>query len=322
MDHAASLPKRKRKKKRKKKLPRSGNKFLPRSRRLFGTNSTLFLREGRPWLLRSILAASCPHGSLQAQDARHLGRYGPEGHLCCGTEFASVARAVRTSKPGLSTSHWYLAVTCSVLVLPEEHRKLWSFLGDAYAELFLRPLVSGSHLCGVFYDHLYLTVTCSAFALGVRVFGFFWKMTSGISVCSTPWSTVDTCLASVYEGFLASTLQKTAESPQLQFFDGRRHSLRYAEADSHGPAVDYRDCAVAVRAGWSMSLVCKSWRFQFCGCTFSMWSSTPLSLSRVYPMVQTVRLTWDSPVASIGGRRPCLQVEQVHFPVVAQRQVP
>ena len=40
--------KRKRKKKRKKKLPRSGYKFLPRSRRLFGTNSTLFLREGGP----------------------------------------------------------------------------------------------------------------------------------------------------------------------------------------------------------------------------------------------------------------------------------
>ena len=120
LDHAVSLPKRKRKKKRKKKLPRSGYKFLPRFRRLFGTNSTLFLREGGPWLLRSILAASCPYGSLLAQDARHLGRYGPEGHLCRDTEFASVARAVRTWKPGLSTSHWYLAVTCSVLVLPAE----------------------------------------------------------------------------------------------------------------------------------------------------------------------------------------------------------
>ena len=32
----------------------------------------------------------------------------------------SVARAVRTWKPGLSTCHWYLAATCSVLVLPEE----------------------------------------------------------------------------------------------------------------------------------------------------------------------------------------------------------
>ena len=63
---------------------------------------------------------------------------------------------------------------------------------------------------------------------------------------------------------------KTAESPQLQFIYGRRRSLRYADADSHGPAVDHGD----------------------------------------------------SPVASHGGRRSCLQVEQVHFPVVAQRQVP
>ena len=125
MDHAASLPKRKRKKKRKKKLPRSGYKFLPWSRRLFGTNSTLFLREGGPWFLRSILAASCPHGSLQAQDARHLGRYGSEGHLCRGTEFASVARTVRTWKPGLSTSHWYLAVTCAVYSTTRQSR-VWS----------------------------------------------------------------------------------------------------------------------------------------------------------------------------------------------------
>ena len=65
LDHAASLPKRKRKNKRKRKLPR--NSSLPRSRRLFGTNSTLSLREGGPWLLRSILAASCPHGCLQAK---------------------------------------------------------------------------------------------------------------------------------------------------------------------------------------------------------------------------------------------------------------
>ena len=56
--------------------------FLHRSRRLLGTISTLFLREGGPWLLRSILAVTCPHGFLQAQNALHLGRYGPGGHLC------------------------------------------------------------------------------------------------------------------------------------------------------------------------------------------------------------------------------------------------
>ena len=66
----------------------------------------------------------------------------------------------------------------------------------------------------------------------------------------------------------------------------------------------------------------QSCRFQFRSCSSSTWSSTPLSLRRVYPMVQTVRQTWDSKVASHGGRRPCSGVEQVHFPVVAQRQFP
>ena len=63
------VSKRKRKKKSKRKLPRvssCGYKFLPLSRRLLGMISTLSLRDGGPWLLRSILAASCPHGCLQA----------------------------------------------------------------------------------------------------------------------------------------------------------------------------------------------------------------------------------------------------------------
>ena len=63
-----------------------------------------------------------------------------------------------------------------------------------------------------------------------------------------------------YGGLLASTLQKTAESPQLQFLDGRGHSLRHAEADPHGPdcLADHRDFAVAGRVGSSMSLLCLS----------------------------------------------------------------
>ena len=74
------------------------------------------------------------------------------------------ARAVRTWKPGLSTGHWYLAPTCSLPVTLEEHKKIWSFLGDDYA---------------VLYDLSYMAVTCSAFAGGVQVCGLFWKMTSG-----------------------------------------------------------------------------------------------------------------------------------------------
>ena len=87
----------------------SGYKFLHRSRRLFGTNSTQLLRDGG-------------------------------------------ARAVRTWKPGLSTSHWYLTPTCSVPVTLEEHRKFGVFWETTSR---------------YFYDPLYLTVTCSDFARGV-----------------------------------------------------------------------------------------------------------------------------------------------------------
>ena len=58
------------------------------------------------------------------------------------------ARAVRTWKLGLSTSHWYLAPTCSVPVTLEEHRKIWSFLGGRLRGI-LRPFVPDSHLFGV-----------------------------------------------------------------------------------------------------------------------------------------------------------------------------
>ena len=50
-------------------------------------------------------------------------------------------------------------------------------------------------------------------------------------------------------GVLWFRLQKTAESPQLQFIYGRRHSLRAAEALPHGPdySADHRDSADAAR---------------------------------------------------------------------------
>ena len=109
----------------------------------------------------------------------------------------------------------------------------------------------------------------------------------------------------------------------MQFIDGRRHSLRYAEADSHGSAclADQRDFAVAVRAWWSMPLVC------------SRAGSCPelqFIIVVVYTPVVALSLSHGPdcsldlgfPSCSHGSRRPCLQVEQVHFPVVAQRQVP
>ena len=48
---------------------------------------------------------------------------------------------------------------------------------------------------------------------------------------------------------LQSMVQKTVVVPQLQSIDGRRHSLRSAEAEPHGPdySADHRDSAVAAR---------------------------------------------------------------------------
>ena len=59
---------------------------------------------------------------------------------------------------------------------------------------------------------------------------------------------------------------------------GRRHACRYAEAVSHGPAclADHRDFAVAVRAGYSMSLVCMSMFFLLRSCSSSRVVYTPV----------------------------------------------
>ena len=136
------MSKRKRKKNRKRKLPRvssCGYKFLPRSRRLLGMNSTLSLRDGGPWLLRSILAASCPHG---------------EGLLCFDTVTKSVARAVRTWIPGLSTSHWYLAATCSVLVLPDCCGGFFWELTSGFISVFSAIWFDNRYMCLSVYGGL------------------------------------------------------------------------------------------------------------------------------------------------------------------------
>ena len=132
----------------------SGYMFLPRSRRLFGTNSTLFLREGGPWLLRSILAATCRHGCLQAQDACHLGWVWSRRTFM--PRHRDRFRCSRCSHLGnlvflRATGIWHPLVRC--LSRRRSTRKIWSFLGDDYAEI---------------YDPLFLTVTCSVFACGVQ----------------------------------------------------------------------------------------------------------------------------------------------------------
>ena len=77
------------------------------------------------------------------------------------------------------------------------------------------------------------TVTCSEFASGVQDYGFSGRWHPGLFPYSAPvGSTLDTCLRQFLEACGSDC--KTAESPQLQFIFGRRHSLRDAEADFLG----------------------------------------------------------------------------------------
>ena len=111
-----------------------------------------------------------------------------------------------------------------------------------------------------FYGPLYLAVICAVYSttrqslvpsspLGVQEYGFFWKTASGmLSVFSSPWFDSGYMLGVSLRGLLFR-LQKTADSWQLQFIVGRRHPLRSAEADPHGPdcSADHRDSSDAVR---------------------------------------------------------------------------
>ena len=70
-----------------------------------------------------------------------------------------------------------------------------------------------------------------------RKIGFYWEMTSYVSIFSSlvrQWILI--CVSLQRPG-LWFRLQKTVDFPQLQFFVGRRFSCHGAEADSHGLAV-------------------------------------------------------------------------------------
>ena len=141
---------------------------------------------------------------------------GPEGYLCRGTETASVARAVRTWKPGHSTSHWYLTPSCLVPVTPEVHKKLWSFLRDDNAE----------------FTAYFSAMLGSTVDTNLRQSTELFRI---LALCLVrQWIHIYVCLQRPGMWFRQ---QKTAENPQLQFIDGRRFSCYGAQADSHGLAV-------------------------------------------------------------------------------------
>ena len=87
----------------------------------------------------------------------------------------------------------------------------------------------------------------------------FWKLTSGwLPYSALLGSTVDACHVSSRR--LVQTAQ-TAVSPQLQFIFGRRHPLRFAVADFHGPDClsDHRDSPVLLDKVVN-ALLCKACR--------------------------------------------------------------
>ena len=178
----------------------------------------------------------------------------------------------------------------------------------------------------------YSAVTCSVFAFRVQDSGLFWVMTSGnvpvfsaslrrlgflgaalVSTTAVGFAGVDALRAmfpSLFSG--PDVLHRGRYGPEGPFCGSavavcQGHCLpcRYAEAVSRGPAslADHRGFAVAVRAGWSMSGM-QSCRF-LRSCSSSTWSSSPLSLRRVYPMVQTV----------VKPGNPQLLYKVVYFPV-------
>ena len=68
-------------------------------------------------------------------------------------------------------------------VTPEEHRNIWSFLGDDNAD---------------FYDLSKMAVACSAFACGVQDYELFLENTSRYAVFSASWFNSGYMLLPVY----------------------------------------------------------------------------------------------------------------------------
>ena len=96
-------------------------------------------------------------------------------------KYRIIAGFWETTSSTFPLSHWYLAVTRSVSASPEVYRINWNSLGY---DLFLRPLVPGSHLL--------------AFACGVQDYGLFWEMFSGNAVLSVSWLDSGYMLLPVY----------------------------------------------------------------------------------------------------------------------------
>ena len=130
------------------------------------------------------------------------GRSVDQKDFCCDTVTKSVAHAVRTWKPGLSTSHWYLAATCSVFVLPDCCGGFFWELTSGFIPVFSANWFDNGYMCLSVYGGLGFA-GCDA----LRAVLPLW------------FSGPDALHQGRYgpKGGLRRAVQKTVENPQLQF---------------------------------------------------------------------------------------------------------
>ena len=180
-----------------------------------------------------------------------------------------------------------------------------------------------------------------------RKFGFFWEMTSHVSVFGSLVRQWILFYVSLQRPGLCLRLQKTAENPQLQFIDGRRFSCRGAQADSRVLLFSrpwfFHSCSSSTRSsssfswrrGYSHGLDCSSRpsRFPYCFIWWSMsllrWSCISFVVAqRHIHMVQPVLRTIKFPQLLVDTVIDVLAVQVLQVPeivyilVVAQRQLP
>ena len=221
LSQPSSSSQRRRKKRKKKKLPKSS--FCTR-------------RRHRQWHVPGWLVgydavlAVFPVVSLQAHDALHHGRYGPEGQWRAHRRFLAVlcARLVLLVLRLAVCSLWLSAGPRAGPNGPEAHLRSWLVLLVTLhlALCFRFPVVRPKML----------DIT-AGMTRGVQDIGFCWEMTSYVSVFGSllrQWIHIYVSLQRPGVWF------RTAENfgnPHFQFIDSCGISCRGAEADSRGLAV-------------------------------------------------------------------------------------
>ena len=155
-------------------------------------------------------------------------------------------------------------------------------------------------------------------------------------IFSTPWFDSGYMLGVSLRGLFGFHTPNTADSPQSQFIESRRHPCLYAVAIPFGPVCseNHRDSRVARRhdGRCPFRAGCTGSHVQVVGGTVVLPQfllvekiavsyedvDIPFVTQRPIPMVQQWTIEFSQLQFALGGRCPYCQVVQVvHFPVVA-----